>query len=64
MAMSETDKFMDNFDPVNSIREKRKKMRTQPGSGSDSGRGNGNGNNKRDKWVFFLELIWNNWTCN
>lgn len=38
-AMSETDKFMDKFDPVNSEREKRKKMRHQqanssPASGS------------------------------
>merc|ERR1712071_729562 len=29
MAMSETDKFMDEFDPVNSNREKRKKIRAQ-----------------------------------
>lgn len=53
MAMSETDKFMDKFDPVNSNREKRKKMRTQPGSGGEStvnsGRKHGN---KKDKLVF------------
>jgi hypothetical protein len=55
MAMSDTDKFMDKFDPINSNREKRKKMRTQPGSGNESTGNNGgrkNGNNKRDKSVF------------
>jgi hypothetical protein len=58
MAMSDTDKFMDKFDPINSNREKRKKMRTQPGSGSES-TGNGvrkNGSNKRDKSVFLRFL--------
>ncbi|XP_046439160.1 ARL14 effector protein-like isoform X2 [Daphnia pulex] len=53
MAMSDTDKFMDKFDPINSNREKRKKMRTQPGSGNEStstnNGGRKNGNNKRDK---------------
>ncbi|XP_046439158.1 ARL14 effector protein-like isoform X1 [Daphnia pulex] len=52
MAMSDTDKFMDKFDPINSNREKRKKMRTQPGSGNEStstnNGGRKNGNNKRD----------------
>lgn len=54
MAMSETDKFMDKFDPVNSNREKRKKMRTQPGSSSTESTANGgriNGN-KKDKLVW------------
>lgn len=49
MAMSDTDKFMDKFDPVNSNREKRKKMRLHHGNVSDvSG---GRAGNKRDKYV-------------
>jgi len=44
VAMSKTDLFMENFDPVNSNREKRKKLRTQPGED-----GNGNGGSKRGK---------------
>lgn len=52
MAMSETDKFMDKFDPVNSNREKRKKLRTLPGSGNESNNtGRGKGKNKKDKLV-------------
>lgn len=49
MAMSDTDKFMDKFDPVNSNREKRKKMRLHPTTGSD--KNGGRGGNKRDKYV-------------
>jgi hypothetical protein len=60
MAMSDTDKFMDKFDPINSNREKRKKMRTQPGSGNEStstnNGGRKNGNNKRDKSVILRYL--------
>jgi len=36
MAMSETDKFMNEFDPVNSNREKRKKERAQQSNTSAS----------------------------
>ena len=37
--MSETDKFMDEFDPVNSNREKRKKERAQQSNTSASASG-------------------------
>lgn len=57
MAMSDTDRFMDKFDPVNSNREKRKKMRTQPGSGGEGNSANGKRKNKRDQLVPFLSLI-------
>lgn len=51
MAMSDTDKFMDKFDPVNSNREKRKKMRTQPEGTTGNKK---NGKNKREfKYVWF-----------
>ena len=46
VAMSETDKFMDKFDPVNSNREKRKKLRSQPGSPSKNSKGKNKKENK------------------
>lgn len=48
--MSDTDLFMDKFDPVNSNREKRKKMRSLP---SNEG-GNGKKRGYSDRYVFNL----------
>ena len=42
VAMSDTDKFMDKFDPAQSNREKRKKARTIPETSNSS-----NGGGKR-----------------
>ena len=53
--MSETDKFMDEFDPVNSNREKRKKIRAQQAGTTGNTTGVSNVkrfNNKYLHWSF------------
>ena len=55
MAMSDTDKFMDKFDPVNSNREKRKKMRLNHGGGPDAG--GGRGGSKRDRYIIQSSIV-------
>jgi len=56
MAMSETDKFMDEFDPVNSNREKRKKERAQQSTTSATTSGSNNSrrfsSNKKGSCVY------------
>ena len=39
VQMSDTDKFMEKFDPSQSNREKRKKLQTQPSASDNNGGG-------------------------